>query len=263
MNLESFLNTAKDAALQSGKLLKENFGKDFTPQYKSSHDIGLEIDKKSERIILDVIGRSFPGHDIYSEEAGASSKGSDYTWYVDPLDGTNNFFAGIPYFSVSISLKYREELLTGAVYNPVTDQLYEASKGNGAFLNGEAISPSPTEELNKAVMSFIKGHYTYEDDVLKSQSEKLEREIENSVRRKLSLWAPALDWCLAASGKIDGLVSYESELEDQYAGTLIALEAGLKVTDFSGARYKTGMKKIAASAPKISAHLLNITSKYA
>ena len=89
-------------------------------------------------------------------------------------------------------------------------------------------------------------------------SEELEREIENSARRKLSMWAPALDWCLAASGKIDGLVSFESEPEDQYAGTLIALEAGLNVSDFKGNPYKTGMKRIAASALKINANLLNI-----
>jgi myo-inositol-1(or 4)-monophosphatase len=112
------------------------------------------------------------------------------------------------------------------------------------------------------VLSFIKGHYTYEDDALRIRSEELEREIENSVRRKLSMWAPALDWCLAASGKIDGIVSFESEPEDQYAGTLIALEAGLNVSDFKGAPYRTGMKKIAASGLKINSRILNIISKY-
>ncbi len=263
MNLDSYLNTAKDAALESGKLLKENFGKDLTPLFKSSHDIGLETDKKSEEIILGIIGRSFPDHNIYSEETGASSKGSEYTWYVDPLDGTNNFFAGIAYFSVSISLKFRDELLIGIVYNPVTNQMYEASKGNGAFLNNKAISPSSMIELNKSVLSFVKGHYTYEDDNLRARSEELEREIESSVRRKLSMWAPALDWCLAASGNIDGIVSFESELEDQYAGTLIALEAGMNVSDFKGNPYKTGMKRIAASGLKINDQMLSITSKYA
>jgi myo-inositol-1(or 4)-monophosphatase len=77
------------------------------------------------------------------------------------------------------------------------------------------------------------------------------------------MWAPALDWCLAASGRIDGIVSFESELEDQYAGTLIALESGMNVVDFNGKPYKSGMKRIAASGPMLTDSLLNIISKYA
>jgi myo-inositol-1(or 4)-monophosphatase len=263
VNLESFLNIAKRAAAESGKLLKANFSKDFSPEYKSSHDIGLEIDKESERIILDIISRTFPGHNIYSEEAGQLLKDSEYTWYIDPLDGTNNYFAGIAYFAVSISLKFRDELIIGVVYNPVTEQMYEASKGKGAYLNGTSIRPSSMETLDKAVLSFIKGHYTYSVDALRIRSQELEREIENSVRRKLSMWAPALDWCLAASGRIDGIISYESELEDQYAGTLIALEAGMNVVGFNGEPYKTEMKRITASGSELLSPLLNITSKYA
>lgn len=263
MNLDSFLNTAKEAALLSGKLLRDNFGKDFTPEYKSSHDVGIEPDKQSEKIILDIIGAAYPRHTIYSEEAGELLKDSDYTWYVDPLDGTNNFVAGIAYFSVSIGLKYRDELIIGVVYNPMTDQMYEASKGNGAYLNGDNIMPSSTDRLDKAVLSFIKGHYTYSDDTLRIRSEELEKELDNSVRRKLSMWAPALDWCLAASGKIDAVVSYESEFEDQYAGTLIALESGINVTDFMGKSYTTGMKKIATAGSNLKIPLLDILSKFA
>jgi myo-inositol-1(or 4)-monophosphatase len=160
-------------------------------------------------------------------------------------------------------LKFRDELIIGVVYNPVTNQMYEASKGMGAYLNGKSIRPSPMDTLDKAVLSFIKGHYTYNIDSLRIHSLELEREIENSVRRKLSMWAPALDWCLAASGRINGIVSYESELEDQYAGTLIALEAGMDVVDFNGEPYKTGMKRISASGSELLSLLLNITSKYA
>lgn len=263
MNLDLFLNTAKEAALLSGKLLRDNFGKDFTPEYKSSHDIGLDPDKKSETIILNIIRSVYPGHNVYSEEAGELLNDSDYTWYVDPLDGTNNFFAGIAYFSVSIALKHRDELIIGVVYNPMTDQMYEASKGNGAYLNGNPIMPSSTDQLDKAVLSFIKGHYTYGNEPLKILSEKLELVLESKVRRKLSMWAPALDWCLAASGKIDAVVSYESELEDQYAGTLIALESGIKVTDFAGKSYAAGMRKIAAADSNLNTPLLNILSKFA
>jgi myo-inositol-1(or 4)-monophosphatase len=140
--------------------------------------------------------------------------------------------------------------------------MYEASKGKGAYLDGKPLRPSAIQNLDMAVVSFIKGHYTYSDDTLKARSLDLELEIGNNVRRKLNMWAPALDWCLAASGSIDGLVSYESELEDQYAGTLIAMEAGMNVTDFKGNPYTAGMKQIIASGDCLYEQLLKITSKY-
>ena len=124
---EKFLQVATESAKLAGEFLKNQFGKKHSPVFKTEYDIGLETDKSSEKIILEQISKSFPAHNVFSEELGELNRGSEYTWYIDPLDGTNNFFAGIAYFSVSIALRYKNDLLIGIVYNPVTDQIFSAS----------------------------------------------------------------------------------------------------------------------------------------
>jgi len=261
-NSSAFLQIAKDAALKSGLLLKENFSCKHAASFKSEHDIGLEIDKQSEDIVLSILKKEFPSHNIYSEEVGFINNNSEYTWYVDPLDGTNNYFAGIAYFGVSIALKHNDEIIVGVVYNPITDQLFTAVKGKGAFLNGERIIPSSIDELNRAVLSFIRGHRTFDGGPLEKISEELENYLPRHFRRTLKMWAPSLDWCLLASGGIDALVSFESELEDQYAGTLIALESGANVVGFDGSKYDTTMLRIAGSAPRIKDELIRLLENY-
>jgi len=257
-----FLKTAKDAALKSGLVLKENFGGEHKANLKSEHDIGLEIDKQSEDIILSILIKEFPSHSIYSEETGFINNDNKYTWFVDPLDGTNNYFAGIAYFGVSISLIQSDEIIVGVVYNPITDQMFTAVKGKGAFLNGEKIIPSSIDELNRSVLSFIRGHRTFDSGVLEKISGELENYLPRHFRRTLTMWAPSLDWCLLASGGIDALVSFESELEDQYAGTLIALESGANVVGFDGSKYNTTMLRIAGSAPGIKDELIKLLENY-
>ncbi|NOX17235.1 MAG: inositol monophosphatase [Chlorobi bacterium] len=244
--MNRYLEVAKEAALKAGEFLKNEFGKKQTVTFKSAHDIGLEADVKSEEIILRIITGNFPEHNVYSEETGKINNRSEFTWFVDPLDGTNNFAAGIPYFGISIALLKNEETLCGVVYNPVSGQFFEAESGKGASLNGAAIFPSKIEDRKKAVISFVKGHATYDDKKIFEKSLKLEEFLSQSFRRKLSTWAPALDWALLASGGIDLLVSYLSEPEDFYAGALIAKEAGVAIKNFSGEDFKFGNAKIIA-----------------
>jgi len=260
--LKEYINVAKEAALKAGELLKVKFGEKQNIRFKSEHDVGLEADVNSEEIILHVIRENFPDHNIYSEESGKVDNGGEFIWFVDPLDGTNNFAAGIPYFGISIALLKNNEALYGVVYNPISEQFFEAEFGKGAFLNGVRISPSKIEEPEKAVLSFIKGHATYNDKIVFEKSIKLEESLSKPFRRKLSTWAPALDWALLASGGIDLLVSYLSEPEDFYAGALIAKEAGVTIKNFDGEDYKFGDGKIIAGNETLVKRIISTLSGF-
>jgi myo-inositol-1(or 4)-monophosphatase len=243
LDLKKYLEATKIAALTAGKYLSENFGKKHKAKFKSANDIGLAEDIESEKIILSIIQEKYPDHNYYSEEFGEINNKSKFTWFIDPLDGTNNYFAGIPYFSVSIALLFENEIIVGVVYNPISKQLFEATKDGGAFLNGVPISPSSNSDLQQSVCSFIQGHDLKDSPELISIKSK----VSNNFRRVISTWAPALDWALLYFGGIDVLISYESELEDMFAGLLIAKESGVKITNFSGKDFKIGDKKIFAS----------------
>jgi len=260
--LNEYIKVAKKAALKAGEFLKDEFGKKQILTFKAEHDVGLETDVKSEEIILRILKKEFPNHDFYSEESGKLENGGEFIWFIDPLDGTNNFAAGIPYFGISIALLSGEKTLCGIVYNPVFGQYFEAESEKGASLNGTPISPSKVNEPKKAVLSFVKGHITYGDKIVFEKSLKLEEFLSKPFRRKLTTWAPALDWALLAAGGIDLLISYESEPEDFHAGALIAKEAGVTIKNFSGENYKFGDAKIIAGGERLVDKILPELSDY-
>jgi len=258
MNADKYLEAAKKAALSAGKYLADNFGKKHVAQFKSEHDISLAVDIESESIILDILKGKYPNHNYYSEEFGEIKSNSKFTWYIDPLDGTNNYFAGIPYFSVSIALLFENEIIIGVVYNPISNQFFEAMKDGGALLNGVSINPSNNSELKKSVCSYIQGHSVSTSEELIQESIDVKNQLEQKFRRVISTWAPALDWALLAFGGIDALISFESELEDLYAGLLIAKEAGVKILNFSGNDFKIGDKRIIASNNLLNEKLFKV-----
>lgn len=243
--LEKFLGVAKKSAKEAGRLLTEYFSKDFNPFYKTDFDFVLEVDKKSEKIIVDNIRRNFPSHNICSEEMGSIDHKSEYTWFIDPLDGTHNYYAGISYYGISIALNSNSETIIGVVYNPTTNQLFSAIRGMGAQLGQSELICISKKISPYSTLSFVKGHKkSGETD---TEANQVEQKVSANFTRVLRMWAPALDWCLLAQGKIDALISYESEREDLLAGLLIAQEAGVEVYNFDGRKYQYGNNKIIAS----------------
>lgn len=243
--LNNYLEIAVHSAKEAGVFLLNQFGKEHVPIYKSESDVGLDVDKESESIILGKIRKFFPSHNIYSEELGNINNQSSFTWYIDPLDGTNNYFTGIPHFGVSIALVENNEIILGVVYNPVTDQLFSAVKGNGAYLNNKKIETKVVNSRPYSISSFIKGH-AETNNTSDMEAQKIEQILSGKFSRVLKMWAPSLDWCLLALGKVNVLISYESEPEDMLAGLLIAQEVGIKVYNFDGKTYHYGNNKIIA-----------------
>ena len=260
--LNYYLEVAIQSAIEAGAYLLNRFGEDHSPIYKSEFDVGLLADKDSEKIILRKILNEFPSHNIYSEEIGGIKNQSDFTWYIDPLDGTNNYYAGIPYFGVSIALVKNSKPIVGVVYNPITDQLFTAIKGGGAFLNNKKIRQRVENKTSHAVLSFIRGHSKDGASAFDVQAKEIEDILSEKFSRVLKMWAPSLDWCLLALGKIDLLISYESELEDMFAGLLIAQESGYKVYNFSGVQYRPGNYRIFVSKKELINDLIQLLNPF-
>ncbi len=228
------IQTAKEAALQAGQYLKERFTQQLFPDLESHNDVKLPEDKESERRIIEVIHQRFPNHTIFSEEIGVVERNDEFVWIVDPLDGTNNYFIGYPYFSVSIALEYQGETILGVVYNPVSEQMFWAEKGKGAYLNQKKIAVNTRNEVKRAVGTYVRGR----DSVTKQQELAFTEPLFLNTKRLIRTIAPALDWCLLAHGWIDYVVMQKSGIMDVAAGILIAQEAGARVTDWQNQLYQ-------------------------
>ncbi|MBO8165212.1 MAG: inositol monophosphatase [Brevibacillus sp.] len=228
------LEVAKQAARDAGEYLKQRFMQQLIPDLESHNDVKLPEDKESERRIIQHLHRHFPAHTIISEEVGHIAREKEYVWIVDPLDGTNNYFIGYPYFSVSIALEHAGEIVLGVVYNPIADQMFWAERGRGAYLNGKPISVNTRNDLSRAVGSYIRGR----DSLTRKEELVFTEPFVLHTKRLLRTIAPALDWCLLANGWIDYIILHRSSVMDVAAGILIAREAGARITDWQGEPYR-------------------------
>ena len=220
------LETAKQAACQAGALLKEHFGQPLDVDEAKHHDIKLALDRESQELITRVLLGEFPGHAIYGEEGIAGDQGSDYQWIVDPIDGTVNFFYGIPHYCVSIALRHRGRLVAGVIHDPSMEDLWEVQKGSPALLNGKPISVSPRTKLEESVLFIGCG----KDEA--SLATGLERFRRASLRaRKMRMMgSAALGMAYIASGRLDAYVESRTSLWDIAAGQLLLESAGGKIT---------------------------------
>ncbi len=228
------LQVAIEAAKNAGKFLKQNLGKarDIRQKDGQGKNLVTEIDKRSEEMIVGIIRKYFPTHDILAEEGGTRKGGtSDYRWIVDPLDGTTNFTHTLPMFCVSIALEHRGEILLGVIYDPNFDELFIAEKKKGAFLNGKRLKVSTTSSLEKSLL--VTG-FPY--NVAENPNHAVERFVRflmnaQAVRR---MGSAALDLAYTAAGRYDGFWEVALHPWDMAAGVLLVEEAGGKVTTFSG-----------------------------
>lgn len=252
----------KDVAIKSAKLagrfVKEAFcNPDFSMDAKGKHDIVTSVDRSAEHLIIQNILKHFPSHSIHSEEFGDLDKGSSYTWYIDPLDGTSNFFTGNPYYAISIALANYENVIVGVVYVPMLDDIYSAEKGQGACLNDERIWVS---ERNRLADSFIACAYSSKETEMIRGLKNVKR-LSKVSRRVVVNFAPSLDLCNVASGRLDALVDNGSTPEDHAAGSLILTEAGGVVRNFYSTGWDFNETGIVASNGFIYNDLLKVLKK--
>ncbi len=220
------------SAKAGGKVVRKYFGKVLKVEEKScAWDFRTEADVESEKAIIAVLNKAFPNFNIFSEECGFIDRKSEHTFYIDPLDGTNNFVLGIPNFSVLISLARGKKAIFGLVYLPMLDTFYYAEKGLGAFCGTRKIAPSLETSIKNATVGYSCGYKTPKSEVVRIIGNL---KIKGKVKRVLFNWSPATDFCLLASGKIESMFNQKTEIYDFLGAKLILREAGCVITDAKG-----------------------------
>jgi len=251
------LKTTLITAVKAGAAeLSRFFNKSFVVSNKEGiNNLVTEADHASEKAILDVIKKEFPGHYILSEEAGEIIQDSSYKWIIDPIDGTVNFAHSIPLCCVSIAVEYNGEIVLASVYNPIMNELFFAEKGKGSTLNDKQIKVSKKQNVMNACL--VTGFpYTYLD-APNGPLQIFEKLIRKGipVRR---LGSAATDLCWVAAGRFDGFYEHKLQAWDSAGGYLIVEEAGGKVTDFKGNKFSPYQPHILATNGDIHAEMLAV-----
>ena len=253
--MKDFAETAIELARKSGDLLREIFGQTRQVHYKGEIDLVTDADLRAERLIVDCLHERYPDHAVVSEEKGSYSGTTAYTWLIDPLDGTTNYAHGFPWFGVSIALSVNGETVIGVVYHPMMDQLFQAEKGGGAYLNGESISVSNTQALGASLLATGFAYSIHE------KPEPAISQFKNFLVKARGIRRPgsaALDLCYVANGCFAGFWEMNLKPWDTAAGALIVLEAGGTVTDFENQSFSPYSGTILATNGHIHEDMIEI-----
>ena len=230
-------------AREAGVLVMDYFRQHVKVEYKGDVDLVTVADRKSEALILERIRERFPTHDVIGEEGTRIETGSEYKWYVDPLDGTTNFAHGYPVFCISLAVERRGHRIAGVIYDPTRDEMFVAELGAGARLNGAVIHVSSTSRLEECVVGTgFPSHKRHKNPNIYFYHQLTLR--THGVRRAGSA---ALDLCNVASGRYDAFWEFNLNPWDTAAGVLIVQEAGGRVTDFSGGEFQIASRETLAS----------------
>jgi len=261
--LSETLKFSEKLALEVGKLLLEKQDQVKIEVQKDNVDIATNVDLLAEKAIISTIEKKYPKHNIFSEEAGGDNKRSDYTWYIDPLDGTRSYFRKIPKYNTCFCLFYKNSPVLSVVNIPYANQLFSACKNKGAFLNSEKIRVNSQSKLKNSIIYvcppcwgkasekvFYKGM-----DALKDLTKKVYRLRYNANENN--------SFCYLALGSIEGCINVNyptKSIQDFVPGAFIAKMAGAEITDSSGNKLdfsKMGHMYIAANG-KIDEQLLEL-----
>ncbi|OGI31050.1 MAG: hypothetical protein A2287_02190 [Candidatus Melainabacteria bacterium RIFOXYA12_FULL_32_12] len=257
INTENLLLAAKEAALDAGEIHLTYFGKNKEISHKfNEFDLVTNVDKMAEERIISVIHGHFPDHKILGEESGIHEGiSSEYTWVIDPLDGTTNYAHNFPHFAVSIGLLYKGEIVLGVVYDPFKNETFWAAKDSGAYLNSDPIKVSEANSLKKSLLST---GFPYERAEILEENLKYFRKFVYEAQAVRRPGAASLDLCYVACGRLDGFWELNLAPWDTTAGTCIVREAGGKVTNFSSSEFDIYTKNIIASNSLIHEHMTKV-----
>jgi myo-inositol-1(or 4)-monophosphatase len=220
--MRHYLDAAVTAARAAGRMLRHNFEKPLRVSAAMKHDIKLEIDVQAQDLITRLLLKEFPQHALYGEEGIAGDQASEFQWVVDPLDGTVNYFYGIPHFCVSVALRHEGEIIVGVIYDPIRDELWTGQKGEAPTLDGRKVRVSERVDLAEAVVSvgLSKTGITIEAGVPLLQT------MVHRARKCRLLGSAALDMAYVACGRMDAYIEQGISLWDVAAGWILVETAG-------------------------------------
>ena len=220
--MDHYLSAAKNAALAAGKLLRESFWRQRRVKALAAHDIKLEIDDQAQELISKLLLQEFPSHALYGEEGIVGDQSCDHQWIVDPLDGTVNYFYGIPHFCTSIALRLDNQIVVGVIYDPIREEMWTGQKDEVSKLNRRPIHVSKRAELAEAVISI--GLAKTGETINKNFP--LLQQMIHRVRKCRVLGSAALDLAYVACGRLDAYIETGISLWDIAAGCLLVESAG-------------------------------------
>lgn len=255
--MQPLLNIAIRAARRAGEVIVRGMNRlhRLDIRAKGQNDFVTEIDTQAEQEIIDIIRKHYPDHAVLGEESGQSGgpADSEFLWIIDPLDGTTNFVHGFPQFAVSIGVQRRGRMEHGVVYDPLRQELFTTSRGEGAQLDGKRIRVSNHLGLDRALIGTgfpYRANIQYLDSYMAMM--RVVMQATAGIRRP---GAAALDLAYVAAGRLDAFWEFGLSPWDTAAGTLLITEAGGLVGTLSGAEYKQ-QGHILAGTPKVYAPLL-------
>ena len=256
--MNPILNTAFKAARRAGQMMIRASGnlEAVKIDSKAFNDFVSNVDRESEMILVDALKEAYPHHKITCEESGSHGKSeAEYEWIIDPLDGTTNFLHGHPQYAISMALLHKGVLQEALVYAPEHNDLYMASRGQGALLNDRRIRVSNRIELNRCL---IGTGFPVVDQSMMDRYLAILKDFLSKTAGGRREGSAALDLCSVAAGRLDGFFEFNLKPWDVAAGALIVKEAGGIVTDMQGNDTWLQTGNIVAGNPKVLAQMLQI-----
>jgi myo-inositol-1(or 4)-monophosphatase len=253
--LSANLNIMEKACKKASKLLIRDFGEVEKLQVskKGPGDFVTNSDKRTEKIIINELSLARPDYSFLAEESGASGKSTEFKWIIDPIDGTTNFLHGVPYFAISIGLEKNKEIICGMIFNPITNEMFYAEKGKGAYLNNSRIRVSSRKNIDECVLLTGGPILSYKNkEIFFKEYESVSRKV--AATRKFG--SSALDLAYLASGRCDGVWERNLNYWDIAAGIIIVKEAGGTVSDFKGGDKYIEDRNLLATNSKIDKDLI-------
>lgn len=248
--MHPMLNIAVRAARTAGNIIARSYESrdNLEIESKGANDFVTKIDKEAEQAIISKIKQSYPDHSFVGEESGLTEGNDDFKWIIDPLDGTTNFVQGIPHFCVSIALQYKGKLDQAVVFDPLRGELFTASRGNGAQLNGFRVRVGQRKELQGTVLATA---FPFKNKELLGESLEKFAKIFNEAGDVRRSGSAALDMAYVAAGRFDGYWEQGVKPWDIAAGELLVRESGGLVSDFSGGHQYFKTEQVVAGNPKV------------
>ena len=259
-NYIDYLHEAVIAARIAGRYQQSRFASTLDIEMKGDKNLVTEVDRESERLIVEHLLSRFPDHDIVAEEGDYLQKVSPFRWIIDPVDGTTNYAHGYPWFCSSIGLELGGELVAGVIYNPVYDELFTATKGGGAHLNGSRLSVSARATLKNSLLGTGFPYDCATDPANNFANFVAFQKMARGIRRA---GAAALDLAYVAAGRLDGFWELKLKAWDVAAGVLMVREAGGVVTTFDGSLYDIFNDRIVASNGLIHGEMVTMLASVA
>lgn len=253
--MKEFVNVAIEAAREAGALLYDNFGKSVELEFKADRSIVTKLDKQCQKIIIDKLHSSFKEHLFIAEESSTSMKRvpQEYTWVIDPLDGTHNYIRGISSYGVSIGLLRGNEFLAGVIYLPHENALYVSEKGSGAYKNDLPIHVSTISSIQDCTLSYDSGFR----NCVEVKTAMLQKVAPRVFNTRI-FGASVRNFTYLAEGIVDAIIEFDDKMWDFAAGISLVFEAGGMVSDLRGTQFFPESRNYLASNRNIHTQMLQL-----